>query len=170
MRLYTACIVLLLLLCSISTALAVDNEDSRASLKGLPGVSVLVEELKPEVEQAGLRAAEIQTDVELRLRLAGIPVLSQAQMFLTPGQPFLYISVIVATRTTTDLWPVSVELQLRQNVQLERSPATKVEASTWDYTFASSVGRLNLRSIRDGSIKDEVDKFINAYLAVNPKK
>jgi hypothetical protein len=127
MRLYPACIVLVLVLCSISPA---DNEDSRASLKGLPGFSVLVEELSPEVEQAGLKVADIQTDVELKLRLAGIPVLSQAQMLLAPGQPYLYILVIVAARTTTDLWPLGIELQLRQNVHLVPEPPGRRQPGT----------------------------------------
>jgi hypothetical protein len=50
-RLYIVFVVLFLLLCSISTALAGDSDSNRASLKGLQGVHVLVEHQNPpEVE------------------------------------------------------------------------------------------------------------------------
>jgi hypothetical protein len=42
-------------------------------------------------------------------------------------------------------------------------------ATTWSVTAVGTVGRENLRNIRD-FIKDDVDKFVNAYLSVNPKK
>ena len=54
---------------------AVDSEQSRASMRGIEGVGVVVESLDPEVERAGLTKHQLQTDVELQLRKAGIRVL-----------------------------------------------------------------------------------------------
>ena len=65
-----------LLLCSVAPATASDSEIDRASLKGLTGVFVLVEDLNPPEEQAGLKTADIQADAEEKLKAAGIPLLS----------------------------------------------------------------------------------------------
>jgi hypothetical protein len=55
-------------------------------------------------------------------------------------------------------------------VRLDRDPSIKIfAATTWDVAELGTVGRVNLRSIRE-RIKDLVDMFINAYLSVNPKK
>src|SRR5580658_2826584 len=90
---------------AIAPATASDSEIDRASLKGLQGVYVLVEDLNPPEEQAGLKTADIQADAEQELKAAGIPLLSKAQDMDAPGMPTLYISVSVATSTATDLWP-----------------------------------------------------------------
>lgn len=57
-----------------SPAVAMDTELSRSTLKGLRGVSVMIESLEPEVERDGLSRSTIETDVELKLRQAGITV------------------------------------------------------------------------------------------------
>jgi hypothetical protein len=56
---------------------ALDDEYSRESLRGLRGVHVIVEVLRPAVKKGGLTEAMIRTDTELKLRLAGIRVLTQ---------------------------------------------------------------------------------------------
>ncbi len=55
-------------------AFATDGPYDRASLKGVKAVSVVVEHLAPDVEKAGITSSQVQTDVELRLRQAGLPV------------------------------------------------------------------------------------------------
>ncbi|MER3447850.1 MAG: hypothetical protein C4291_13930 [Candidatus Dadabacteria bacterium] len=46
------------------------------SLRGLHGVRVLLTDLNSDAKQEGLIKSELQTDVELRLRKAGIRVLT----------------------------------------------------------------------------------------------
>jgi hypothetical protein len=114
--------------CSISTAVA----DDEASFKDLHGVGIVLEPLSPEVETAGLRQTDIQTDVELKLRLAGIPVLSRDEWTRTSGAPILYVNVSVFLSTTPDTWAFNVEADLSQDVKLVRSPAIIVpNATTW---------------------------------------
>jgi hypothetical protein len=156
-----------LLLCSVAPATASDSEIDRASLKGLRGVFVLVEDLNPPEEQAGLKTADVQTDVEEKLKAAGIPLLSKTQDIDTPGMPTLYISVSVASSTTTDLWPFSIDVNLEQQATLKRSPDTFVPtAITWHVGSIGAVDKSNIRSIRD-RVNEQVAKFVNAYLKVN---
>src|SRR5438128_12486274 len=78
---------------SVSRSGAQDSELSRATLRGLPGVEVIVANLKPEVERAGLTKEQLQTDVELQLRKAGIRVFTSEESRRVQGQPWLYVEV-----------------------------------------------------------------------------
>ena len=153
--------------CSIAPAAASDSEIDRASLKGLQGVFVLVEDLNPPEEEAGLKAADIQADAEQQLKAAGIPLLSKAQNLDTPGMPTLYVSVSVASSTATDVWPFSIDVNLEQQATLKRSPDTFVPtAVTWHVGSLGAVDKSNIRSVRE-RVNEQVAKFVNAYFKVN---
>jgi hypothetical protein len=131
---------------------------------------VLVETLKPEVEENGLTKTAIQTDVELKLRQAGIPVLDAKDPKL-PKLEVAALEINVNIVTSSDgIWVFTVSVALGQNVRLVRDPSIiGVFANTWDVVETGRVGKPNVRELRD-LIKDGVDTFINAYLSVNPKK
>jgi hypothetical protein len=164
-----------LLVCSIAPARASDSEIDRASLKGLQGVYVLVEDLNPPEEQAGLKTADIQADAEQELKAAGIPLLSKAQNMEAPGMPTLYISVSVASSTATDLWPFSIDVNLEQQATLKRNPDTFVPtAITWHVGSIGAVDKSGIGSIRD-RVNEQIARFVTAYFKVNvtqldPKK
>jgi len=156
-----------LLLCSLAPARASDSEIDRASLKGLKGVFVLVEDLNPPEEQGGLKTADIQADALQKLQAAGIPLLSKEQDIDTPGMPTLYISVSVASSASSDLWPFSIDVNLEQQATLKRNPDTFVPtAITWHVGSLGAVDKSNIRSVRD-RVNEQVAKFVNAYNKVN---
>ena len=62
------------------------TEMDRKSLRGLKGIAVVVEALQPEAERDGLTKSQIKTDIELKLRQAGIHVLTTEESFKTPGK------------------------------------------------------------------------------------
>jgi len=157
----------MVLLLAASAAAAQDSENNRQSLKGLKGVYVLVEPLEAEVERDGLNQTSIQTDVELRLRQAGIKVLTEGERLAAPGSPFLYVLVNAKSGSP---YAFSIDVEFCQGVRLDRDPSMQIiGATTWSVRAVGTAGRENLRNIRD-FIKDYVDQFINAYLSVNPKK
>jgi len=156
-----------LLVWSVAPARASDSEIDRASLKGLQGVFVLVEDLNPPEEQAGLKSADIQADAEQELKAAGIPLLSKTQDIDTPGMPTLYISVSVASSTATDLWPFSIDVNLEQQATLKRSPDTFVPtAITWHVGSIGAVDKSGIGSIRD-RVNEQIARFVTAYFKVN---
>ena len=142
-------------------ARAQDTESERQTLKGLKGIRVLVENLEPEVELTGLTRAAIQTDVELKLRLAGIPVLTQS------GVPYLYVQVSFLT-TSDGYWPFHISVEFNQRVRLDRDRTIVGSAITWSEVRFGGTSKANVHMVRD-TTKDLVDEFINAYLSVNPK-
>jgi hypothetical protein len=146
---------------------AVDNEQSREVLRGLPGLGVLVERLNPDAEHAGLTETQIQTDVELRLRQAGIAVLTEGERLRTPSMPVLYVRVSTYKRGEIGVFAYNISVELLQFVLIEHN-STHVTTTTWSTGALGIVGEQNLSLIR-ASIRDYVDRFINAYLAVNPR-
>ena len=60
------------------SVMAGDQDLHKESLRGVKGMKVLIEhlELGDRTSQIGLTESQIQTDVELKLRLAGITVLN----------------------------------------------------------------------------------------------
>jgi hypothetical protein len=97
-----------------------DNEFTRPTLRGLKEVGVLVEDLGPEIERSGLSITQIQTDVELRLRMAGIKVLSKEEYFETPWSPYLYVHVNVFKAEAIRAYVYSISVELEQDVYLAR--------------------------------------------------
>ena len=81
-----------------------NSEANRATLRRLQGVDVVVEDLRPDVERAGLTRQQLQTDVELQLQKAGMPLLTRAERAQAPGQPWLAVHVHVVPRAD-GLWP-----------------------------------------------------------------
>lgn len=145
-------------------AAAYDSEVVRETLKGLPGVNVKVEKLDSGEKRAGFSESTFRTDVELKLRMAGIRVLSDEEQFQTPGMPWLYLSVSGLHDQPGELDAFTIQLQLFQVVLLERN-GERTGAVTWG---TSVVGRGRLPSIRN-AVKDRVDEFINVWLSVNPR-
>lgn len=148
-----------------SLAFALDDNDARQSLRGLQGVGVLIEKLNPEVEQGGLSKESIQGDVELKLRLAGIRVLSREDVVKARG-PILYVNMNVITgQSVGRILPFSISVALTQRVSLERDPAISLRVTTWS---ADATGTQDVSTMRN-TVKGFADRFINAYLSVNPK-
>lgn len=146
-----------------SKAFGDDTEATREALRGLKGVYVGIS-LGDDIKQSGLLASQVKTDVELKLRNAGIKLISKNESDDMIGTPWLSLTVEGDTKKGSTLY--TSELSLRQDAYLVRNFLT-VHVATW------SVGRIGLtyklETIRS-SAKDLTDKFVNAYLSVNPKK
>lgn len=139
----------------------------RDTLRGLEGVQVIVERPIPGAEGDGLTKQALQTAVELQLRQQGIKVLSQEESLLTPGWPYLNVSVTLVG-IDKPIVAATISVQLKQGVFLRRAPSVTCTAATWDRAGTVIVGRYNLRTLRD-DINDLVAMFINDYLTANPK-
>jgi len=146
---------------------AQDDENTRPTLRGLQGIFVHVEPLDRRIEEMGFIRNRIQTDTELKLKLAGINVLTKEEFLKIIGHPYLYVDVnisLLKTQITRYLFYIRIELN--QEVALVRAPDTKVSTVTWS---AGGWGiDFSLDNIRQ-TVKTQVDKFINAYLAENRK-
>jgi len=162
-------LVTLLTLAFQSSVFAINGKSNLATLRGLSGVGVLVEQLAPEVEKEGLIRNQLQIEVELKLRMAGIKVLTKEECLKTPGEPYLYININVNTaKTESDIYPYSIDLVLMQKASLLRDPKQTTYAVTWSTGGVGSIEKSILGQLR-GSLEEIVDLFIKTYLSENPK-
>jgi hypothetical protein len=87
---------------------------AKETLRGLPGVAVVIEPLHPTTERDGLTQHQLQTEVEQQLKTAGIRVLTHEEWKNTPGALYLYVDVAALRKsygyTRTPLRCVSISL------------------------------------------------------------
>jgi hypothetical protein len=128
-------------------------------LKGLSGVNVgvlldeSVQKQHPDLQQA------IQRDVEIKLRVAGMEILSAADLMSKPR-------ITISISTTTTGAGFLLMFALAEPAFLERDKTKRVQAATWvRQGLAFTVNETESR----GLIKDMADEFINAWLIANPK-
>ena len=126
-------------------------------------------ELNLEVERAGLTEKQLQTDVELQLRQMGIPILTITEAEKASGYPSLVALVNALRSSLPNLYAFTVSVDVLQNVSLEREPAWRFRASTWETRSLGLIGHSKLPSELRQSGRDQVAEFINAYLSGNPR-
>ena len=78
---------------------AVDDEASRETLKGLPGVVVWVGDMAPDIAQSGVTTPQVQTEVERQVRRAGITVFSNQDAGIPADVAFFTVSVTTLRHT-----------------------------------------------------------------------
>ena len=150
---------------------AEDSEVSRATLAGIQGLSVVVEEVQPNVQKYaakfGLSGAQIRRDVEQKLREGGLRVVEGNDWLAIPGRPALCVNV--NTHETEKYWyAYDIKLELRQLAVLEANPHVKTLAGTWSISITglANIGNLNLIRQDVGVL---TERFLGAWKAVNKK-
>ncbi len=156
-RISRSILALSLLLASTPTVNA-DTPIEAASLRGLASLHVLVEYLPESAKQLGISEDTLRTFAELKLRQNGITVTDA-----NGSLPYLYVNLTVAGSPK----PVaaSLEISIVQPARLLRDNSL-ILATTWDVSETISIP--DAKSLREG-LADLVDRFLNAWLSVNPK-
>ena len=152
---------------SVAQLGAVDDAITRQSLRGVRALDVRVE-LEGAYNALGLTSDDIQTDVELHCRQAGVEI-NKALI-----EPFLYIYVHVMQEKfksgqPSDDYAVKIEVKFHQRATLTRAPEIRLVATTWEVGSLITGSSDGLRSLCRDSIRNKVDKFLNAFLEQNPK-
>ncbi len=142
-------------------------ERARETLRGLPGVTVVIEPLQDSAEQDGLTRRQLQDEVEHQLQAAGIHLLTQDEWRKTPGSPYLYVSVS-ALKKSNGLYAYSIEVCLNQLVTLLRNQDIQEFAETWETREVGAVGKEQLTTVQE-SVATHVNIFIQDYFSVNPR-
>jgi hypothetical protein len=153
--------------CALSwatSAAASDSQIERATLAGLTPISVVIEGLSPVAEKTGLTNAVLESDVEKRIRQAGISMTPDADAYL-------YVHVTVADPGAGLPLPYLVEVTLMQEVTLPRGlkMRTPLQVPTWWLNRLGLADSGRLRAAVNDRVTEFVDQFISAYRSVNPK-
>jgi hypothetical protein len=148
---------------------AFEEELRRPTLKGLPGVFLLINTpaLLPPEDRTSIR-----TEAELILRSAGIRLYSVDEYLKEPSAiPGLLLTVSATAPSTSAMsvaWASASELS--QGVYLARDTEIYAKAVTWKLNGSFGLGpRDSILSTTREQILNGVRAFANAYLAVNPR-
>jgi len=177
---FSVIFTIILVLSSSAFPLVLDDENARSSLKGLKGVYVWITFLPGPIEvleSRGFSEEVVKTDVELKLRLAGINAVSNTEaIYDIQGKATLVVEIhwvdtqISETNTQSKQIAYTCNAELFQSTYLARNPTLKVMAKTWSRDgigvgYTDQDLAIHIRN----HVKDLLDNFINAYLSVNPK-
>jgi hypothetical protein len=162
-RLATMCFITMLMTGASPLASIAQQDFHTETLKGITTVAAAVETNSDGAKALGLTTESIQTDIELKLRMAGMHVVTMEELSKLPGMPCVCVQIAITPQASA----AHVFVRLEQNSLLQRNGQLALGVTTWD------VGTLlynpNAQAIRD-NVKDNIDKFLNAWLSVNPKK
>ncbi len=151
---------------SSKPAFAQDDEFSRQTLRGLQGVQIVIEPLRPEIKGDELTVDRLRTNTKQKLERAGIKVLSETENQMTSGKPYIYVHSNISKYRYFLGYIYTNRIELVQDVYLVRAHNIKTGAVTWSISTTGLAPKLE--DIRT-SMEDLVDYFIKAYLSVNPK-
>jgi hypothetical protein len=158
-------IIVLLLCLSLTGNAQVSNE--RESLRGLGGLGVFYKIEPDKLKEFGLPASLIATDVTLRLRKAGIRVLETEE---EKKQAHILTGVSV-WKINEDRIGFVVTISLLQWVYLARAKDDALYLTTYNRPMLyGDAAPTEIREAVRSALGEVVDKFINDYLAANPKR
>lgn len=141
---------------------SIDERDDLKGLhlRGLSGVDVMIQPLKPEVKKYGLTEDAVKTTVELRLRQHGIKVSHSPRI--------LHIIVNVFVNEDFNCTAVNVLVELTRPAVLLFNPKITTSAAIWSKSNLNLAPLDEITGVMTG-VQTLVDEFINDYLAANPE-
>jgi hypothetical protein len=138
------------------------------SLQGLNGTTLFVAfrpDAKPDSpERVELRKA-LQKEAEAKLVAAGVPIL-RGNDVEPAGRPLLYL-LITLSQPLSDRHAIEVESRFWQDVRPLRDPDRNTYAVTWE-SQGNDGPPITDAAVR-AVINSQLDEFIKAYTAANPK-
>jgi hypothetical protein len=134
-------------------------------LKGLEAVRLEVERIKPEIERDGLFRDELRSDMELKLRMAGIRIVPEEETQKNPGVPLLQLNVDAMKCSFGYVY--NIGLYLVEQATLVRKP---MKAPGMFLRIPEQLGIASrLSEIRD-AVGDVLDEFVRIWKSSNSKQ
>ena len=121
---------------------------------------------RTDSEPPGLSKDQAQNNVELRLREAGIRVVDPKEA-VRLKHVSAELLVLINCIDHQSIYARYLETQLVQAVHVEKNDQFTV-TPTWSVKRFALLGTDRIRVIHE-YVRDMIDQFLNAYLAVNPR-
>jgi hypothetical protein len=140
------------------------------NLRGLKGVRLVVMFARAGAIEEAERPAIlklVEGDLISKFQKAGIPLLRYANEVEDAGFPQLIV-YLTCDKPNGFVYPLVTNVRLLQRVRLARDPTIEADLATWEQ---SGIGgpKLTVEMIRSQAAT-AIDRFIQDYLAVNPKE
>jgi hypothetical protein len=131
----------------------------RDTLRGLPGVEVVVENVPPELERLGLTSAGLRDHLERRLREGGVALYASQAENPSPAKPYLYVH-LNPLELPGGVLAVAVQVHLRQILRSAVTGSQVVNAMTWDAHTIVAVP-----AARPDVLRDTIDDLTGGFVA-----
>jgi hypothetical protein len=143
------------------------QQEFRNRLSESDGIAVVVEVVGNNPPTTQSLTKQVQEDVELELRNSGVKILTKDELEYAPGHPRLGVYLVVFKEPTLkDVYIYSFRVIHFEDATLYRNNRY-AEGVCWDSGLY--IGREKTFTIRR-TVKTYVLKYINDYLAANPKQ
>jgi len=147
---------------------AVQLKENGNSLQGLNGIDLFIWS-GPSGSPAPPLAALIkmlQSEAEKKFRQAGIPLLKYVRETEAAGRPLLYVSFKLS-QSNSHAAAIEIEGEFWQQVRPLRDLKKQTYAVTWE-SHTNNGGPITDEAVLQ-VVSDQIDEFIKAYSAANPK-
>jgi len=142
------------------------QQEFRRRLSDSNGVSVHVSVITKEKSEEESMTSQLQDDVEWELEDADIKIISKEDLEYAPGRPRLGVYLVMYKEPgINDVYLYSFRVTHFEDATLTRKYQF-AEGICWDSGLY--IGREKTPAMR-GVVKTHVRKYINDYLAANPK-
>ena len=125
-------------------------------------VQIRIDDTIPELKEADFR-----TDVELKLRMAGIRVVPMNGTSSRDGT--LTIDIMAVEDNAKIMYSYGIRVDFAQRMILPSQPGTSIFSVTWSQWMVGTGGKKKAPPVVKDSVRGFVDEFVNDYLAANPK-
>ena len=141
------------------------------TLYDIRGINVSIDTRFSEGVNVSFNKEMIKKYVESLLKNEGIPLLSEEAFFATHGSARLRLNVQIAEHTKDNtICAYNIEVELRQNVLLERNIKISFSSPTWEEQLTGIVFRDYVEETVKDSAKSLLGRFLDAYATANPKQ
>src|SRR5262245_34280878 len=165
-----ALMTMLVMLCAFNAGLAeASTEYERETLRGLPGVQVIIDHINPDGQNGTLSKDTIRAAVELILQSSRIPILTRQERLKTSSAPFLYININTVQADNMPLFASNIHVELIQSVLLRNQAETLTFATTWHSSLAALAGSTLLKASTIENLESLVNEFVDDFIAMNPR-
>lgn len=162
-------VTLLTFLNSPSPARAIDDEATRATLRGIEGFHVVVEKLAPSIRESGLTSNDLLEVARRKFELAGVPVINEAKSIeelRKEGLPYLFVVPIIMKTKFGKNYFYTIIIRFYQLTSLVRDPSIRSYSCTWLEILEGISPDLDQVRTHLASL---LEFFINDYYSVNPR-
>ena len=132
---------------------------TRENLSGLKKVSIFVSPLSKAIKESGITEAQLQTEVEIRLR--------RTDIYDEKAQSHIYINI---TDIESDNYSIKckLEIALKEPARLERNNSS-ILVTTWERIEYIEVEKNRVQNVIRDKIGQKIDQFIDDYQTDNSK-
>jgi len=141
-------------------------QTGRDTLRGLPGVEVIVEPIAPQLESQGLMASAVHANVEQYLRARSITVYANETENASAAKPYLYVQVSGLSLPSRG-YALAVAVQVRQTLRSLVTGSAIVNAMSWDQQMVMVVQPGGGMKDVHAQVQALVDQFVQDWRAAH---